>query len=261
MNQEKTRVYILNDTILIQGLTFDAKTHSHHAIKILINLDDDNKIMLNEIPLCTNTILLDADIKHKLFACNHQSIILLVNPDSIIGNHLRQEYLKSDSIYAKNLEYSSDLKNCILKSCQEQLSKNEIENILNEVFSKFRGVEWRVYHIDNRIERVLSEIHNLDEKKISIAELASVINLSESRFMHIFKDEVRIPFRKYLSWLRILHAIKLLSKGRSVTESAMDSGFTDVSHLHKTFAWFFGVNFSTYLNNSRFLQVHDFENT
>lgn len=258
MNRKKTRIYIYNNTILIQGLKFDAKTHSHHAIKILINLDDNNKISLNDNPLNVNTVILDADIKHKLRACNHQSIILLLNPDSIIGNHLRNEYLQSCSIYSENIEYSSNFKSKVLKPEGQELSKEELKNVLNEILSMFRGEEWREYQIDNRIKKALKETHSLDEKKISIAEIASWINLSESRFMHIFKDEVRIPFRRYLSWLRILHAIRLITKGKSITESAMESGFTDVSHLHKTFSWFFGVNFSTYLNNSSFLQVHDF---
>jgi AraC-like DNA-binding protein len=258
MSRKKTRIYIYNHTILIQGLEFDTKKHSHHAIKILINLDDNNKISLNDTPLNVNTIILDADIKHKLHANNHQSIILLINPDSTIGNHLRSEYLQSCSMYSENIEYSSNFKTNILKPEGQELSKDELKNVLNEILSMFRGEDWQEYQIDNRIKKALKETHSLEEKKISTAEIASWINLSESRFMHVFKEEVRIPFRRYLSWLRIIHAIRLLTKGNSVTESAMESGFTDVSHLHKTFGWFFGVNFSTYLNNSSFLQVHDY---
>ena len=112
--------------------------------------------------------------------------------------------------------------------------------------------------VDDRIRKIFSVINKLEEKKIPAKDLASLAYLSESRFLHLFKEEVKIPVRQYLSWLRLLDAIKMIIRGYSFTEAAMDSGFTDLPHLYKTFTHFFGVKISEYLKNSRFIQVFNY---
>lgn len=256
-----TIVYLLNDTIVIQGISFDAHKHSHHAIKILVNLNDSEAVHINGQQIKENTVVLDADIKHELWANANQSMMLLVNPDSEIGNHLRQTYLSSKSIDLRDHTYSTHFIGLIKNTAPKPFSKEMVTMVCNEILSTLCQGDLNTYRIDERIMKIFAETHQLDEKKISMAQIASLIHLSESRCMHLFKDEIKIPFRQYLSWLRLLHALKRLIKGHSITETAIDSGFTDVSHLHKTFKYFFGVNFSSHFKNSSLLQVYDYSDS
>jgi AraC-like DNA-binding protein len=261
MNQQGAIVYLLNDTLIIQGVRFDAHKHSHHAIKILVNFNDCEEVSINGLPIRENTIVLDADVKHELLANSNQSMMLLINPDSPMGSHIRQSCLSSDSIYISNQPYSPHFIDLLKSSECNTLSKETVISVYNEVLSVFCNGELSVYRLDERIRKVFDETHRLEEKRMSITEIASLIHLSESRFMHLFKDEIKIPFRQYLSWLRMLHAIRLLIKGCSMTETALISGFSDVSHLHKTFYYFFGVKYSAHFKNSSLLQVYDYSDS
>ena len=53
--------------------------------------------------------------------------------------------------------------------------------------------------------------------------------------MHVFTESVGIPLRRYLSWLRVQRAVRLIVAGASATEAAHIAGFADASHLTRTF--------------------------
>jgi len=83
----------------------------------------------------------------------------------------------------------------------------------------------------------------------------NVSYLSESRLLHLFKQEIGLPIRNYILWHRLQLAFKELSKGHSLTEVAYLTGFSDQSHLTRTFVKTIGATPSSLLKNSKFIQV------
>ena len=75
----------------------------------------------------------------------------------------------------------------------------------------------------------------------AVDTLADELNLSESRFLHLFKAEMNIAWRPYLLWRRLLCAINSLQRGLSATEAAHVAGFSDSAHLSRTFRNNFGM--------------------
>ena len=59
--------------------------------------------------------------------------------------------------------------------------------------------------------------------------------------VHLFKQEMRIPWRPYLLWRRLLCAIAFMHKGGSATAAAYQAGFSDSAHLSRTFKSMFGI--------------------
>jgi len=76
---------------------------------------------------------------------------------------------------------------------------------------------------------------------VSLSEAAAHVGLSQGRARHIFVEETGLPFRTYLLWLRLNRAVELFSTGSSLTEAAHGAGFSDSSHLSRTFRRMFGI--------------------
>ena len=70
---------------------------------------------------------------------------------------------------------------------------------------------------------------------LPLAQLARLSNLSPCRFSTVFRREVGLPPRRYLSSLRVQRAQALLRRGESPAMAAIEVGFFDQSHLHRHF--------------------------
>lgn len=80
---------------------------------------------------------------------------------------------------------------------------------------------------------------------ISLQDVAAAVHLSPSRLRHLFVQETGTTFRGYVLWLRINRAVAAMMEGRSWTDAAHETGFSDSAHLSRTFRRMFGFNPST----------------
>lgn len=76
---------------------------------------------------------------------------------------------------------------------------------------------------------------------VSLVDAAAHVGLSGGRARHLFVAETGLPFRTYLLWLRLMRAVQLFSSGASLTHAAHGAGFSDSSHLSRTFQRMFGI--------------------
>ncbi|MCB1305242.1 MAG: helix-turn-helix transcriptional regulator, partial [Leptospiraceae bacterium] len=95
----------------------------------------------------------------------------------------------------------------------------------------------------------LEQIHSSMPDVVQVMELSANCGLSEHRFMHLFKEHVGIPVRRYILWARMQKAAFLLQDGGSLTDAAYGAGFSDSAHMSRTFKEMFGVSPSTVLGD------------
>jgi AraC-like DNA-binding protein len=95
--------------------------------------------------------------------------------------------------------------------------------------------------MDHRIETALVTMErNLDA--VSIAKLAATVNLSPSRFAHLFQQEVGTSPARYVHTLRMLRARALLEQTfLSVKQVMARVGCNDPSHFSRDFRRVHGV--------------------
>jgi len=60
---------------------------------------------------------------------------------------------------------------------------------------------------------------------------ASITNLSPFYLLRVFRKQVGCPPHEYQTQVRIARARKLIRKGHSIAEVALESGFFDQSHF------------------------------
>lgn len=76
---------------------------------------------------------------------------------------------------------------------------------------------------------------------LSLTELAQTVGLSTFHAARLFTRETGLAPHAWRNQMRLNHALRALRKGKSVTEVAAASGFTDQSHFTRHFKRAFGV--------------------
>ncbi|MDX1906516.1 MAG: AraC family transcriptional regulator [Bacteroidia bacterium] len=96
---------------------------------------------------------------------------------------------------------------------------------------------------ETRIVKCLELIEqSYEDPATSTASLAARLGMSPGRLSHLFKTHMGTSLRRYLVWVRLRVAIRLLLIHHySLTEAALMAGFYDSPHFSKRFKAFLGV--------------------
>ena len=101
--------------------------------------------------------------------------------------------------------------------------------------------------MDRRVELVISQIETDVARAWETAELAAVVNLSRSRFRHLFKEETGMTLGGYLRERRLERAECLLrTTFLSIKEVMSEAGMSSMSHFVQYFKTKYGVTPTAY---------------
>lgn len=96
--------------------------------------------------------------------------------------------------------------------------------------------------------RYIRENH---QREISMAALARGIALSAWRFSRIFRQQIGVSPKRYLSEIRVRRAQALIRSGLPLAEIATAVGFYDQSHLNRHFKRVTGMTPGRYAEDVR----------
>jgi len=95
--------------------------------------------------------------------------------------------------------------------------------------------------LDGRVTKVLTAIQAADDLRMSTNDAAAMAFLSPDRFAHLFKQQVGLPFRRYMLWRKLTRAMLAIGKEPTIAAAAHASDFADAAHLTRTFYQMFGI--------------------
>jgi AraC-like DNA-binding protein len=104
----------------------------------------------------------------------------------------------------------------------------------------------------SKIQDIINYIHfNIhDSEKLTKKELANQFHISENYISQYFKNKMNIGLKKYiLNYKLKLAETRLKYTDLTITEIAQELGFTDSSHLNKTFITYLGTTAKAYKNS------------
>ncbi|MGL1893243.1 MAG: AraC family transcriptional regulator [Spirochaetaceae bacterium] len=240
----KNFIFIYDYYMLLQGVLGPVKSHSHNAIQFFI-CNKPVKFKVNNQTIISSFLIVNSNVEHSVEFSANKLVTFLIDNESSISGHISQKILEGSAF--KSLEKEAHLP--AVKDINS--AKTFISGIL-QVISIPKSCICSTK--DSRIITALKIIDKSLEKKISISVLSKEVGLSEGRLIHLFKEEVGLPLRKYLLWLRLKDAIKLICTGKDLTYAAYETGFSDSAHLSRTFKSNFGLNSSKIIKHSQFIQ-------
>jgi len=74
-----------------------------------------------------------------------------------------------------------------------------------------------------------------------LEQLVKPDDLSVSHFLHLFSDEIGVPFRRFRIWNRLRAASGMALRGANLTDAAIGAGFSDSAHFSRLHRETFGV--------------------
>ena len=94
-------------------------------------------------------------------------------------------------------------------------------------------------HLGNRdylrIERAILFLEENRDRQPELREVAAAVGLSEFHFQRLFRRWAGISPKRFLQFLTLEHAKRLLMASRSVLDTAYESGLSSPSRLHDLF--------------------------
>ena len=241
------RIFFQKGIGVYTGSVTETKYHKHHATEIIYGLDGSFTMANAENKETKYHIsLIPHNLKHRFINdSNITPIFIYIAPFHTLAQQLSR-FFKLD----KEIVKISTLPPKDVLECFNAWVLGDELDIINQVTLLVNNLTDHSTHITQIDNRILESVRCIRESlnaDIRLDLIASNVHLSSSRFAHLFKDQVGIPFRRFVLWTRLETTVESILEGNSFTSACYDGGFADLSHFSKTFTDMFGVTPSSVL--------------
>ncbi|MCP4133048.1 MAG: helix-turn-helix transcriptional regulator [bacterium] len=254
----KTIAYIWQMEAMFITKFLNTEIHLHHAFHIIIALNGSFTLKTENAEDEYTAVLIDSDVEHQFIGGDCWCAILLVDPELEIVEKIKEKFLKEKPVCRLSEEFMAPYIQKLIPYITTIYSAAQAKEVFYHILYSISGHTKAGKDLNPNIQKIFAILKELEIKKISTKELAGRINLSEGRLIHLFKEEVGIPIRRYLLWMRLFDAFESIVNDYSITDAAYEAGFADSAHLSRTFKQMFGLKLSDFSKNgikSRFIQV------
>lgn len=234
-------LYIWNGLCVFWGTSFSTDPHSHNTLQLVFDIEKEF-LLKDEDSFWTSysAIIIDANHVHQLDSNNSIQLYLYLDTESTYAKLLREKYLQKYPIQElKKLE--------ILKANNNFLKQLLVQSNCNEIFKGCISILQELLDLpekermDTRVEKAIDYIIKSPIKNFKVKEVAMEVGLSESRLRHLFKEHVGQSIQNFIKWMRVIDSLNHVLKGKKLINAAYDYGFSDASHMTKSFVEIIGV--------------------
>jgi len=229
------KLFLWKGGVLYIGPLADTSEHRHHAAQICLGLEGSFRLFRDGSWHTTDFATIPANEVHILDGGNKKLIVVLLDGESSQGCLINNGVTAPD-ILSLNLP----------STC------NEAREFVDGLIAPLNPHH---HEKDPRLVKALAYIDELETKQVTASVLANVACLSESRFLHLWKNQIGLPLRRFLLWRRIIDTVEAVLAGNGLTAAAHLGGFSDSAHFSRTFRETYGLSPSNLFKNSRNVQV------
>lgn len=226
--------------LLIARADGEVPAHSHHAIQIVVALEGEAAIAgQDEEWRKGQGIIVKPDAVHS-FNCNGAlGAMVFVDPESAEGAWLRSSLTRDITVVSGPRLVSSAAE--LRKFIEEPFDSLEIGDLIRHCVRALSPGAPPARRMDPRVTRVLNAIRSRDDLHLSLDIAADQAFLSPSRFAHLFKQQVGLPFSRYVLWRKLTRAMAAIASERTISAAAHAADFADAAHLTRTFYQMVGM--------------------
>lgn len=246
-------LYVNTSWGMFLGRFDENQNHRHYALQLTIPLEGSIAITMDNHRLSADHgVWISSNIEHQL-ELEGKQLVLLINPTSTMGHYFQQAITKQGT------KVGDLLAGALQQLCLDFLAANiQGENLIagiDKLLEQYNCECQSANHwTDARITKGLVYLQLHHQRVVSLTEIADHCCLSESRFLHLFKEQTGLPYRRAQLWIKLVHSMASL-RIQSITTTAHQFGFTDSAHYSKTFKEHFGFSPKALLKVSQFIQV------
>jgi len=263
INTGANKLFVWRDSVMYLGESFQPEMHNHHAVQCCIALTGNLKVRSCETEdwQHCHAAIIGANVSHSL-ACTGGFLCLLYLEktssclDTIVGYQCNSQKcnIKKEPLLLHE-PIPGQVVDILMQAISSRAENTDAASLRQACLELFNIYLSKTQVLDVRLTGVLNLLRSNLAHNYSGAELAKSSSLSESRLQHLFKQQLGIPIRKYVLWMRIRLVLKKAMSGTSLTEAAHYSGFADSAHFSRTFKSMFGIAASSLLSAKNGLQA------
>jgi AraC-like DNA-binding protein len=247
------KVFLWQEQALFLGEAANTSFHASPAIKIVIAPAGEFLLQTSEDGVWQNfkSAIIAPGQFHAINGRNNKLALIVLVPEAKVAQPLLP-ILSRKSLSRIPVSVVQNFLPIFDEFDKMSFENVESEKICRRMFEKIKnGEQLLSAEIDKRISQSIERLRIEPENHLSVGEIAANVSLSESRFSHLFTEQVGVSVRRYQLWLRLREAIHLLANGGgSLTETAYEAGFSDSAHLTRTFRQMLGIAPSALLKHS-----------
>lgn len=202
-------LWLGHDFGLIHGELGCTAPHAHYAHQLILAPDRPVTINLDGVTHTAQRLFIPSQTRHRIVESTDAVFTIYAEPLVFDGQTLRQHVTES----ALSL---SSLTHAVQQCPHRPLN-------------------------DPRLERALSALDSLLNRKVAASALAAEANLSLSQLQRLFASQLGLPIRRLVLWRRLRLSMVLILAGNSVTQAAHEAGFADSAHFSRSLKKLFGV--------------------
>ena len=214
--------------------------HAHHAIQAVVAIEGEMLIRGTRDDWRAGAgIIVNPDVEHS-FDCNGASAAMLfVDPESTEGAWLTGALKQGITMVpqARLAAAAAELRAFV----DDPFTSLEVSELIQHCIRALSPRPAPVRKMDERVTRVLAAIRSSDDLRVSLDAAADRACLSSSRFAHLFKQQLGLPFSRYMLWRKLTRAMVAIGSSRTIADAAHAADFSDAAHLTRTFNQMFGM--------------------
>lgn len=215
-------------------------SHAHHAIQIVIGLDGDLAVRGDEGDWRAGRgFMVRPDAVHSFDGRGATGAMLFVEPESAEGLWLRSS-LQADITIVPEKRVAACAPELLLFH-ERPIDGMEVGALIRHCVQSLSAGAPPARRLDPRVVRALQRIRQSDDLRVALGDAAAAAFLSPSRFAHLFRQQVGLPFRRFMLWRKLTRAMLVIGREGTITAAAHAADFADAAHLTRTFYQMFGI--------------------
>jgi AraC-like DNA-binding protein len=239
------------ERVFYAGLLGRPRRRTSGAYSIYVSLHGQLRVTIEDGQAQTGAMaFVQPYVPHNV-DCDSRSVICLViepetvlpTPMAVLGARIAGS---ADGTLAERVRQAH--RSLVTAGRREGFTTSEFDNL-------FFGEALPARRIDRRIAAALARLNDITGAAVTAEDCAVAANLSQSRFLHLFKDETGVSFRALRAWKRARHLLHFVNSEINLAHLAQDIGYPDSTHFSHSIRRFYGLQPRAIFSGSRDLAI------
>ena len=235
-----TRLYEAADHVLIHTGYSDPAAHRHMAAHIIISFAQPMRVTSGDTDARARGVMIPSGAIHRIDTHGDTALVFLFDCTTAVAARIPEIRLLPDEVCDRVI--------ALYNAFAISPSPDTYRAMTAALFSPLGSLPPRPAP-DDRIESALRYIRAHAGEKLSCRAVAAAVHLSESRFSHLFRQQIGMTFAAYRVYQQLMCAYAAIIRGNSITDAALAAGFSDSAHFADVNRRVFGLPASRITEN------------
>lgn len=253
INKQPGKVMLITpDRVLYAGLLGRPLTRELGSLTIYVSLGNPFQLQLRGgLWQSADMWVVQPDTPHQIATIDKMIGVYMIEPENLDMDRL-PAYLRDDDRDGASLMVLARLRDAFFSLIEGRVQVDAIRTQADEFFL---GEALATRKLEPRMTAVINRIKRNPCDTLSAEQLADQVDLSFSRFLHLFKAEVGTTFRRFRAWKRARSFLAYVNTELNLTDIALETGYPDSSHFSHTVRRYWGLTPKDIIAGSRRLSV------